>query len=406
MSVLEHVSGRIIDTDNHEYVPAHMWVEHFGEASRPIAEFFMREHDPDALSSFSAPVYDDDGPVSRELVEKGWGTSRPPVGAVAPGAVNMRRRVSVMDAYGVDQTLLFAGGPGVIGYMFIQVPERVGQLMGDLGMSRDQLVECGRAMLTGYNDWCIQTAKISPRLRPVAFIDTTDLPRAIIEIDRVAANGIRAVSIPHGMPPGGVSPGHPDADLLWDACVRHDLPVLFHPGGDYGILASGEWANYGHTNGSAPRAVDSPEGLLNPWIWSSMHLGAQTMISAMIFGGVFERFPTLRMGAIEVGASWVGPMAENMRNVGSQFRRLTSHLTLTPQEYIQRNVRVSGFLWEPLDTYLDRFPWLQDVLVYGSDYPHYEGGRDPSAQFAEQLARFGPDFLEKFFVTNGRLLMP
>ena len=406
MTVLDTVSGRIIDTDNHEYVPAHMWVEQFGEMSKPIAEFFMREHDPNALSSYSAPVYEDDGPVSKELIEKGWGTNRPPVGALAPGAFNMRRRVDVMDTYGVDQTLLFAGGPGVIGCTFIQVsPDRVGWLMGDANMTQEQLLECGRSLLTGYNDWCIETAKISPRLRPVAFIDTTDLDRAIAEIDRVAANGIRAVSMPHGMPPGGISPGHPDADPLWDAVVRHDLPVLFHAGGDHGILNSGAWSDYGHNNGVG-RALESPEGVLDPWTWSLMHLGAQTFVSAMIFGGVFERFPTLRLGCIEVSAHWVGPMAENLRNVGSQFRRLTGHLTLTPEEYIQRNVRVSGFLWEPIDAYFDRFPWLQNVLVYGSDYPHYEGGQDPSAQFAEQLARFGPEVLEKFFVTNAQLLMP
>ena len=269
MTLLDTVSGRINDADNHEYVPAHMWAEQFGEASKPIADFFMREHDPNALSSFSAAVYEDEGPVSRELIEKGWGTNRPPVGAIAPGAINMKRRVQVMDTYGVDQTLLFAGGPGVIGYMFVQVPQRVGRLMGDLNMTHEQLLECGRSMLIGHNDWCIETAKISPRLRPVAFIDTTDLDLAVAEIDRVAAHGIRAVAIPQGMPPGGFSPGHPDADPLWDAVVRHDLPVLFHPGGDYGILGSPAWADYGHNNGSAPRAVDNPEGLLNPWIWSS-----------------------------------------------------------------------------------------------------------------------------------------
>ncbi|WP_006245901.1 hypothetical protein [Mycolicibacterium tusciae] len=59
------------------------------------------------------------------------------------------------------------------------------------------------------------------------------------------------------------------------------------------------------------------------------------------------------------------------------FRRLTGDLTLTPEGYIQRNVRVSGFLWEPID-----------------------------AQFAEKLARFGPEVIEKFFVTNAELLMP
>ncbi len=251
MTVLDTVSGRILDTDNHEFVPAHMWVENFGEASKPIAEFFMRLHDPNALSSFSAPVYEDDGPVSRELVEQGWGTNRPPVGAIAPGAFNMRRRVEVMDAYGVDRTLLFAGGPGVIGNMFIQVPgARRLSSSAISNMTPEQLLECGRSMLTGYNDWCIETAKVSPRLRPVAFIDTTDLDRAIAEIDRVAANGIRAVAIPQGMPPGGVSPGHPDADPLWDAVVRHDLPVLFHAGGDDGILASPAWADYGRHSGA------------------------------------------------------------------------------------------------------------------------------------------------------------
>ena len=406
MTLLDNVSGRILDADNHEFVPVHMWAEQFGEVSKPIADLFRNLHDPNGLESYTAAVSEDEGPVSRELIEKGWGTNRPPVGAIAPGAINMSRRVEVMDVYGVDQTLLFAGGPGVIGSTFTQVsPDRVRWMMGEASTTQEELLECGRAMLIGHNDWCIETAKISPRLRPVAFVDTTDLDLAIAEIDRVAAQGIRAVSIPQGVPPGGISPGHPEVDRLWDSVVRHDLPVLFHAGGDPGILASPAWAEYGFNNGVG-RAQETPEGVLDPFTWSSMHLGAQTFISAMIFGGAFERFPTLRMGAIEVSAHWVGPMAENMRNVGSQFRRLTSHLTLTPEEYLQRNVRVSGFLWEPIDTYLDRYPWLQNVLVYGSDYPHYEGGRDPSAQFAQQLARFGPDVIEKFFVTNAQLLMP
>lgn len=405
VTALDAVSGRILDTDNHEFVPTHMWVEQFGEASRFVADLFANLHDPNGLESYTAPVYEDEGPVSKKLIEDGWGTKRPPVGAIAPGAINMRRRLGVMDTYGVDQTLLFAGGPGVIGTSFIQLPpERFRWMMGE-AMTQEQLLECGRAMLAGYNDWCIETAKISPRLRPVAFIDTTELDLAVAEIDRVAANGIRAVSISQGIPPGGISPGHPDADPLWDAVVRHDLPVLFHAGHDPGILASPAWAEYGHNNGVG-RALETPEGVLDPFTWSSMHLGAQAFISAMIFGGAFERFPALRLGCIELSAHWVGPAAENMRNVGSQFRRLTSHLTLTPEEYLQRNVRVSGFLWEPLDVYLDQFPWLQDVLVYGSDYPHYEGGQDPSAQFAEKLARFGPEVIEKFFVTNTQLLMP
>jgi hypothetical protein len=78
------------------------------------------------------------GPVERR---PGWGTNRPPVGALAPGAINMRPRVKVMDTHGVDQTFIFAGGPGVIGCTFIQVsPDRVGWLMGDVHMTQEQLL--------------------------------------------------------------------------------------------------------------------------------------------------------------------------------------------------------------------------------------------------------------------------
>lgn len=86
-----------------------------------------------------------------------------------------------------------------------------------------------------------------------------------------------------------------------------------------------------------------------------MHLGAQAHLRDDL-RGAFQRFPSLRLGAIDVSAHWVGSVAENMGNV-----------------------RMSGILWEPIDAYDDRFPRLQDVLVYGSDYPHYEGGRDPNA---------------------------
>jgi hypothetical protein len=46
------------------------------------------------------------------------------------------------------------------------------------------------------------------------------------------------------------------------------------------------------------------------------------------------------------------------------------------------------------------------VYCFASDYPHAEGGSDPVGKFLAQLERFGPATLERFFVTNGQVLIP
>ncbi len=46
------------------------------------------------------------------------------------------------------------------------------------------------------------------------------------------------------------------------------------------------------------------------------------------------------------------------------------------------------------------------MLCFSTDYPHVEGGTDPLGRFASILARHGPEVIERFFVTNGQLLLP
>jgi hypothetical protein len=58
------------------------------------------------------------------------------------------------------------------------------------------------------------------------------------------------------------------------------------------------------------------------------------------------------------------------------------------------------FVFEPVHVYLDRYD-IADVLCFSTDYPHVEGGSDPLAAFGARLAGFGPEVVEKFFVTNG-----
>jgi hypothetical protein len=110
---------------------------------------------------------------------------------------------------------------------------------------------------------------------------------------------------------------------------------------------------------------------------------------------------------MELSAFWVGPIAENMDIWAGQYKgRLKGVLSMAPSEYIRRNVRVSPFSIEPVDEYIDRFPWLADVYCFSSDYPHFEGGADPIGTMAARMTRLGPDVVQKFFTTNAEWVMP
>ena len=59
--------------------------------------------------------------------------------------------------------------------------------------------------------------------------------------------------------------------------------------------------------------------------------------------------------------------------------------------------------WE--DRYMDRYGF-EDVFCYASDYPRHEGGKGPMGNFVSSLAGQSPETLSKFFVENGRALLP
>jgi hypothetical protein len=148
---------------------------------------------------------------------------------------------------------------------------------------------------------------------------------------------------------------------------------------------------------------------VDPWSLSVNYLTTQNFLATMVVGGVFERHPALRFGVIETGGYWIGPLCEQLDlwfDHSSAFGTdKTFRLSMRPSDYVRRNVRVSCFDFEPVDKYITRYG-LENVLCFASDYPHVEGGRDPMARWLERLEPLGWDVVEKFFVANGRWLLP
>jgi hypothetical protein len=388
---LTRYAGRIVDADSHDAVPAQLWVAEYGPVAETLAERFYQTAPNNPGGSNFPDFKADDAPIDEDTV---WNMK----GSHAPGAVDLTRRLEVMNATGVDRQLMFPSAVTIMGSLLFHSNDA---FMAGIPDRKNY----GRSLLEAGNAWSMRASAVSDRLRPVAalFGDTVD--ELMTNAHKLLDNGIRAVWIAGSSLPGGKSPAHSDLDPFWRLLSDRRISVTLHLGGDAGFLATYDW-------GDAPAFEGfkvNTEFDLSPWRLSIQHLAAQNFLATMITGGVFERHPDLRFGVIELGAHWVGPLAasldmwhENNQTFGVNA---TQRLPRAPSEYLSRNVRVTPFHFEAVDDYIDKYG-LEDVYCYSSDYPHVEGGREPMRKFARRLERFGPDVMEKFFVTNAEFLIP
>jgi predicted TIM-barrel fold metal-dependent hydrolase len=304
---------------------------------------------------------------------------------------------------GVRNQLLFGNGPGLFGGILATAPPEV--VMTHFGerttMPTSDFRRAGAAMVKEHNDWCIRASSVTPRILPVPLVLTDDLPRAIAETERVLAGGARVVLLPSDIPPGGVSPANPLVDPLWRTIAEAGATVLLHVGSEFGFVRDLlAWRNAPafHT----VKAAD--ETALDTYTTSSLYLSPQNFLTTMVLGGVFDRFPTLRLAAVELGAGWIGPLMVNLQlRLDNGVRKSTRPLDRTIREYFQDNVRVSPMFFEPIDDYLDWYG-LDRVYCFGSDYPHIEGGVDPITTMAQRLAGRPPEVTRQFFVDNARFI--
>jgi predicted TIM-barrel fold metal-dependent hydrolase len=239
------------------------------------------------------------------------------------------------------------------------------------------------------NTWLADTCEPSRgRLLPVTTPDYSDLDEAVREITRMRARGSRIFLIP-GNPVNGVPPCHPSWDRLWSAAVDLGMAPMLHIGFQHSDFDPG-WANLG-TSTTRLRRFASSHG----------HMGAQTLIYAFIYTGLFERHPKLTLLLAELGVGWmpwfwreldgrVGPVSDLF--LGDY------DLPLKPSEYFARNVRGTPLSWakdQPLPEVMRGLP--DEVVVFSSDFPHFEGYTDPMGIYREQLKEFSRERLDLFY---------
>jgi predicted TIM-barrel fold metal-dependent hydrolase len=96
-------------------------------------------------------------------------------------------------------------------------------------------------------------------------------------------------------------------------------------------------------------------------------------LTDLILNGVLERYPDLRIGIMELSATWV-PQHLQMMDGGyrhtARFNGESTGLSLMPSDYFRRQVRVAAFSYEHPHRLMRA---SGDIFMACSDYPHTEG---------------------------------
>ena len=395
---------RTLDVDGHEFAPPHLWGGIFGPVAERLAEVcgpFIAAMGEDYIARPGQAA--DDTPMTHENV---W-TCRH---SGAPGAFDMARRIEAMDLMGVRRQLIFPSF-GLWGQM-LAAPEGGGPIASAMrhllgGLSPEEARRLGHTGIDEWNAWAVRTTAVDPdRLRPVGMLKNPGSADDLIDQARdLIGQGLRGLLINSASPPAGLSPASPALDPFWALLADSDTPVLAHVGTDLGFLASGAWND---APAFAPKKLALELGF-EPYSFATVHLAVEHFLTVMVLGGVFERHPRLRFGAIELGAHWLGPLADNLDMWAEKVfaRRLADSLSLKPSDYIARNVRVTPTsIVEPVDAFFTRYPHLADCYCYSTDYPHLEGGAHINVSLAALLAPLGEGVMERYFAGNGRWLLP
>ncbi|MFN6551802.1 amidohydrolase family protein [Mycolicibacterium septicum] len=383
-------------------IPSHLLEDVLGQPGRIMGRILeSADQNPGNADNMCQPdIVGDTKDIDPENIWKVKGPS-------APSAIDLGRRVEVLDAMGIDRQLVFpttAIAAMMVGGMNDMAYEM--RWGGDLsvfeGMSRPDFTS---AFLNAYNEWVIDNVNLAGgRIRMVGIVTTQpDVKDMIATATRLVDAGVRAVYLQADVPPGGTSPAHSQLDPLWRLLEENDVAVTLHIGTEFFFLDPA-WM-VAETLLDLFQSPEIPNA--NIQLFSTVHMALDNYVSAMVLGGVFERFPRLRLGMMEVGAHWIGNAARRMDMYVKVFPgAAAAKFPLRPSEYIARNVRISPFNFEPVDRYIQDDPNLAEVFCFSTDYPHVEGTKDSMKNMLAKLEPMGEEITTKFFRTNAEWLLP
>jgi predicted TIM-barrel fold metal-dependent hydrolase len=280
------------------------------------------------------------------------------------GAWDHDQRVRVLDADGIAGEILFPDG-----ITEMNMPP----FGAGLSLPTEQVVpELQWAGARAHNRWIAEFVQMAPERRVgVAIVPALwDVEQAVEEVRVARESGLSGILLPVMW--GKLDPyHHPKYDALWAVCQDLDMVIHFHSGAAPMQDYFGPWpAREGEEPAQRPGAVGI---YISEVVWWNAR-----PLSFLIWGGVFERFPGLKVVITEGTTIWVPEYLAlldfryDVTHYAAKLGDYRSHLSLKPSEYFRRNVFLGASCMPRREAELRHEIGLRNIM-WGSDYPHPEG---------------------------------
>ncbi|MEW4467517.1 amidohydrolase family protein [Parasphingorhabdus sp. JC815] len=303
------------------------------------------------------------------------------VGDGLEGAWNGDIRNRVLDEDGVVAEVLFPDG----------ITERNAPPFGaDIGLrpNADNAV-LQWAGARAHNRWLADFCAEDPlrRLGLAVIPALYDIDQTIEAIHLAKKNGMKGVFFP-ALTDGYDMYNHTKYYPVWELLQEYNLPLHFHSGASpgYDVTQPGWIGTY----------------LCEFAFWMTRPLWS------MIFGGVFEIYPDLKVCFTEAGGEfWFPWMVELMdirasaKHTSGKLGDYNTNMTMKPSEYFARNIFVGCSALPDEETTEAYYKIGIDRILWGTDYPHPEGTW-PGTLEKMQLSLGGlpEDDIQKMLGTN------
>jgi len=207
---------------------------------------------------------------------------------------------------------------------------------------------CSRA----YNTWISDFCKNAPdHFKATGIISLEDIRNAVAEMERCKGLGLSGVMV--AVAPDGAEPyEHELYQDFWRVAQELDMPVSMH-------AATQRKASGSHF------AIPAAEAFLH-------YTSVQKTLIGMIYGGLFDRFPDLKVISVENDAGWAANIIERMDYISVKGRFKQMHTNQLNQEapsvYWHKNIWYT--MMRDRAAVLSREIIGTDRIMWSSDFPH------------------------------------
>lgn len=384
----------LFSADAHMSEPADLWSSRLPERFRDRAPAYLREGESEKVWVLDGKKFSMT-PEYRRYLREGQPSFVSPVHDGGTPYENIERddiegHLRDMDADGVSAETIHPN---------------VGHLLHDIE-DPELAMACARI----YNDHMADEWQ-TDRLFPNAIVPVRDVPLAVAEVERAAARGLRGIEIALN-PPEDAPYFLAAYDHLWAAARDAGVVVVLHEGS--GKLKNIDFVRRADPFTNEPDASRAAE-VRRTEVGGFGGMGGDSLLTIpqLVAGGVLDRFPELHFLFVEVGCRWLSTLMASMDDAWSertgqharevlryffdrddrpiqQFLEIDFGRTwpyeLKPSEFVQRQLHVT--FMDDVVGLLNRDRTGCDVLLWGNDYPHYEGCWPQSRdRIADQIER-------------------